>query len=133
MIYINQVLQYTVDFKRIRIIEMEEYYVFIVDIDAISSMPKKELYSNLIEEAQQGELLLISDPFAKVIIDSELSDLQIQKRDEGWSIIQHYCLGHMEALLQKGGREKKIKEIADESGTSSTKIKSYLAVIGSEV
>ncbi|MBY5231982.1 transposase, partial [Bacillus paranthracis] len=127
MIYINQVLQYTVDFKRIRIIEMEEYYVFIVDIDAISSMPKKELYSNLIEEAQQGELLLISDPFAKVIIDSELSDLQIQKRDEGWSIIQHYCLGHMEALLQKGGREKKIKEIADESGTSSTKIKKLLS------
>ncbi|EDZ55180.1 MULTISPECIES: Mu transposase C-terminal domain-containing protein [Bacillaceae] len=127
MIYINQVLQYTVDSKRIRIIEMEEFHVFIVDIDAISSMPKKELYSNLIEEIQQGELLLISDPFAKVIIDSELSDLRIQKRDEGWSIIQHYCLEHMEALLQKGGREKKIKEIADESGTSSTKIKKLLS------
>nr|EEK69669.1 hypothetical protein bcere0006_1460 [Bacillus wiedmannii] len=106
---------------------MEEFHVFIVDIDAISSMPKKELYSNLIEEIQQGELLLISDPFAKVIIDSELSDLRIQKRDEGWSIIQHYCLEHMEALLQKGGREKKIKEIADESGTSSTKIKKLLS------
>ena len=127
MIYINQVLQYTVDSKRIRIIEMEEFHVFIVDIDAISSMPKKELYSNLIEEIQQGELLLISDPFAKVIIDSELSDIRIQKRDEGWSIIQHYCLEHMEALLQKGGREKKIKEIADESGTSSTKIKKLLS------
>ncbi|WP_267894828.1 hypothetical protein [Lentibacillus sp. Marseille-P4043] len=42
MIYINQVFQYAVDSKRIRIIEVEESHVFIVDIDAISSMPKKE-------------------------------------------------------------------------------------------
>ena len=127
MIYINQVLQYVVDSKRIRIIEIEESHAFIVNIDAISSMPKKELYSNLIAEIQQGELLVTSDPFAKVIKDSELTSRQIQKRDEGWSIIQRYCIEHMEALLQKRGREKKIKEIADESGASSTRIKKLLS------
>ncbi|QXE01941.1 Mu transposase C-terminal domain-containing protein [Terribacillus sp. DMT04] len=127
MIYINQVLQYVVDSKRIRIIEIEESHVFIVNIDGISSMPKKELYSNLIAEIQQEELLVISDPFAKVIKDSELTTRQIQKRDEGWWIIQRYCIEHMEALLQKRGREKKIKEIADESGTSSTRIKKLLS------
>jgi len=127
MIYINQVLQYVVDSKRIRIIEIEESHVFIVNIDGISSMPKKELYSNLIAEIQQGELLVISDPFAKVIKDSELTTRQIQKRDEGWWIIQRYCIEHMKALLQKRGREKKIKEIADESGTSSTRIKKLLS------
>ncbi|MEC1903460.1 Mu transposase C-terminal domain-containing protein [Bacillus atrophaeus] len=127
MIYINQVLQYVVDSKRIRIIEIEEPHVFIVNIDGISSMPKKELYSNLIAEIQQGELLVISDPFAKVIKDSELTTRQIQKRDEGWWIIQRYCIEHMKALLQKRGREKKIKEIADESGTSSTRIKKLLS------
>lgn len=127
MMYINQVLQYTADSKRIRIIEIKEPIVFMVDIDAISSMPKKELYSNLLTELQQGHLLVINDPFAKGIIDSELTNRQIQKREEGWSIIQQYCLNHMEALLQKSGREKKIKEIAKESGTSPTKIKKLLS------
>ncbi|PFW97784.1 transposase [Bacillus pseudomycoides] len=127
MIYINQVLQYTADSKRIRIIEIQEPLVFMVDIDAISSMPKRELYSNLLTELQQGYLLVISDPFAKGIIDTELTNRQIQKREEGWSIIQQYCLNHMEALLQKSGREKKIKEIAKEGGTSPTKIKKLLS------
>ncbi|WP_020060801.1 Mu transposase C-terminal domain-containing protein [Bacillus sp. 123MFChir2] len=127
MIYINQVLQYTADSKRIRIIEIKEPFVFMVDIDAISSMPKRELYSNLLTELQQGHLLVISDPFAKGIIDTELTNRQIQKREEGWSIIQQYCLNHMEALLQKSGREKKIKEIAKEGGTSPTKIKKLLS------
>ncbi|WP_368493387.1 ATP-binding protein [Bacillus pseudomycoides] len=58
MIYINQVLQYTAGSKRVRIIEMEEPHVFIVDIDATSSMPKKEIYSNLATEIQQSELLI---------------------------------------------------------------------------
>ncbi|PFU56996.1 Mu transposase C-terminal domain-containing protein [Bacillus thuringiensis] len=127
MIYINQVLQYTADSKRIRIIEIKEPLVFMVDIDAISSMPKRELYSSLLTELQQGHLLVISDPFGKGIIDTELTNRQIQKREEGWSIIQQYCLNHMEVLLQKSGREKKIKEIAKESGTSPTKIKKLLS------
>lgn len=40
MIFINQVLQYVKDSKRIRVIEIEESYVFIVDIYAHTSMPK---------------------------------------------------------------------------------------------
>ncbi|ASS91885.1 Mu transposase C-terminal domain-containing protein [Aeribacillus pallidus] len=127
MIYINQVLQYTVDSKRIRVIEIYDSCVYIVDIDAISSMPKKELYSNLLTEVQQGELLIISDPFAKGVIDSELTNQQIQKREEGWSIIQQYCFPHLKTLFQKKGREQKIKEIAEESGTSPTKIKKLLS------
>ncbi len=123
MIYINQVLQYTLDSKRIRVIEIIDSYVYIVDIDAVSSMPKKELYSNLLTEVQHGELLKISDPFAKGIIDSELTNLQIQKREESWSIIEQYCLPHLEKIYQKKGREQKIKEIAQESRTSPTKIK----------
>lgn len=127
MIYINQVLQYTVDSKRIRVIEIDKSYVYIVDIDAISSMPKKEIYANLVTEIQQGELLIISDPFAKGVIDSEFTTQQIQKREEGWSIIQQYCFPHLKTLFQKKGREQKIKEIAEESRTSSTKIKKLLS------
>lgn len=46
--YLQRVVQ-LVDSKRIRIIKMEEPQ-FIVDIDATSSMPKKEIYSKLATE-----------------------------------------------------------------------------------
>ncbi|MBO0927559.1 hypothetical protein J2P86_12470 [Staphylococcus sp. 30400_3112M30941] len=45
MIYINQVVQSVKDSKRIRIVEIKESYVYIVNVDAISSMPKKELFN----------------------------------------------------------------------------------------
>lgn len=127
MIYINQVLQYTTDSKRIRIIEMEEPHVFIVDIDATSSMPKKEIYSNLATEIQQSELLVVSDPYAKVVSDIDLTEVQIRKREEDWEIIQQHCLQHMEMLLQKQGREKKIREIAEKTNLSPFKIKKLLS------
>jgi hypothetical protein len=127
MIYINQVLQYTADSKRIRIIEMEEPHVFIVDIDATSSMPKKEIYSNLATEIQQSELLVVSDPYAKVVSDIDLTEVQIRKREEDWEIIQQHCLQHMEMLLQKQGREKKIREIAEKTKLSPFKIKKLLS------
>ncbi|MDC3424320.1 Mu transposase C-terminal domain-containing protein [Aquibacillus sp. 3ASR75-11] len=127
MIYINQVLQYTAESKRIRIIEMEEPHVFIVEIDATSSMPKKEIYSNLATEIQQSELLVVSDPYAKVVSDIDLTEVQIRKREEDWEIIQQHCLQHMEMLLQKQGREKKIREIAEKTNLSPFKIKKLLS------
>lgn len=127
MIYINQVLQYTADSKRIRIIEIEESHVFIVDIDATSSMPKKEIYSNLETEIKQSELLVVSDPYAKVVSDIDLTEVQIRKREEDWEIIQQHCLQHMEMLLQKQGREKKIREIAEKTNLSPFKIKKLLS------
>ncbi len=41
MIYINQVLQYVTDSKRIRVIDIEESYVYIANIDTTSAMPQK--------------------------------------------------------------------------------------------
>ncbi|MCK0473823.1 hypothetical protein MW695_20990 [Alkalihalobacillus sp. APA_J-10(15)] len=127
MIYINQVLQYTADSKRIRIIEMEEPHVFIVNIDATSSMPKKEIYSNLATEIQQSELIVVSDPYAKVVSDIDLTEVQIRKREEDLEIIQQHCLQRMEMLLQKQGREKKIREIAEKTNLSPFKIKKLLS------
>ncbi len=59
MIYINQVFQYVTDSTRIRVIDIEEPYVYIVNIDTSSAMPRKEQYSNLITDMNQGELLAI--------------------------------------------------------------------------
>ncbi|MDW4404467.1 Mu transposase C-terminal domain-containing protein [Staphylococcus saprophyticus] len=127
MIYINQVLQYVKDLKRIRVVEIEESYVFIVDIDAHTSMPKKELYGTLATEIEQKELLVIADPFAKIVIDSDLTEIQIQKREDDWETIQRYCLEYMGVLLQKSGRETKIKEIAERLNVTPTKVKKLLS------
>ena len=84
---------------------------------------KKIILKFVNQEMQAWRVLKIHDPFAKGIIDSELTNLQIQKREESWSIIEQYCLPHLEKIYQKKGREQKIKEIAQESRTSPTKIK----------
>lgn len=127
MIYINQVFQYVKDSKRIRVIEIEESYVFIVDIDAHTSMPKKELYTTLATEIEQKQLLVIADPFVRVVADNDLTEVQIQKREEDWATIQENCLLHMNQLLQKRGRESKIKEIAEEINVTPTKVKKLLS------
>lgn len=127
MIYINQVLQYVKDSKRMRVIEIQESYVYIVDIDAHTSMPKKMLYATLVTEIEQKVLLAIADPFARVIIDEGLTAVQIQKREEDWRAIQQSFLPFMEELLQKHGRESKIKAIAKQLEVTPTKIKKLLS------
>lgn len=127
MIYINQVLQYVKDSKRIRVIDIKESYVFIVDIDAHTSMPRKELYAVLDTEIDQRELLVIADPFARVVFNNDLTEVQILKRDADWENIQKYCLQYMNELLQKRGRESKIKEIAGILDVTPTKVKKLLS------
>lgn len=127
MIYINQVLQYTADSQRIRIIEMEESYVYVVNIDTTSAMPKRELYSHLELELNQGQLLMVADPFARAIPDSELTAVQKSKREEDWETVENYLLPNMNELLKKQGREAKIVEISEQSGLGKTKVKKLLS------
>ncbi|WP_413491187.1 Mu transposase C-terminal domain-containing protein [Brochothrix thermosphacta] len=127
MIYINQVLQSVKDSKRIRIVEIKESYVYIVNVDAITSMPKKELFTSFLTDVEQREWIIITDSFARVIEDEDLTDIQIQKRDLDWGIVQKYCLKHMNDLFQKSGRERKIKEIAQELDVTPTKVKKLLS------
>ncbi|ASB63717.1 transposase [Bacillus velezensis] len=126
MIYINQVFQYVIDSKRIRVIYIKEPHVYIVNIDTSSAMPQRELYSNLITDMNQGELLAISDPYAKVIYENDLTEVQIRKREEDWETIQKYRVPNMQDLLYKRGRENKIREIVRDSNLGKTKVKKLL-------
>lgn len=90
-------------------------------------MPKRELYSHLELELAQGELLIVVDPFARAIPDSELTLVQRSKRDEDWTTVEKYILPNMNELLKKQGREAKIVEIASESGLGKTKVKKLLS------
>ena len=126
MIYINQVYQYTADAQRIRIIDIEEPYVYVVNIDTTSAMPKKELLSQLKTEIEQRELLKVADPYARTILDSDLTSVQIKKRDEDWENVEKFILPIMKELLRKQGREAKIRKICLETGLGKTKVKKLL-------
>ena len=78
-------------------------------------MPKRELYSHLELELAQGELLIVTDPFAKAIPDNELTFVQKSKRDMDWETVEKFILPNMNELLKKQGREAKIIAIASES------------------
>src|SRR5699024_12689196 len=105
MIYSNQALEYVTDSKRIRVIDIEEPHVHIVNIDTSSAMPRKELYSSLTTDIKQGELLAISDPYAKTISEADLTEVQIRKREEDRETIHKYCGPNMQDLLGKRERE----------------------------
>src|SRR5699024_12795482 len=45
------------------------------------------------------------------------------KREEDWGYIQRYCIPNMPDLLEKQGREGKIREIVQESNLGKTKVK----------
>ncbi|WML36203.1 Mu transposase C-terminal domain-containing protein [Clostridium sp. OS1-26] len=125
MISINSVFKYIDEEngERIRVIDIIEDYVYVVNVDAVTSMPKKELLKTLEEEIDGEKLITIKDPFARIINEKELSEIQINKRNENWSFVEKYWDSNKYELLEKNHRENKLKEIANSSGWSLTKVK----------
>ncbi|NAS19739.1 DDE-type integrase/transposase/recombinase [Clostridium butyricum] len=125
MITVNEVFKY-VDIdngERIRVIDAIEDNIYIVNIDAVTSMPKKEMLKKLEEEIECGRLIRINDPFAKIIYENELSDIQISKRSEGWNFIQKYLENNKIYLFSKLKRNTVLKAISESEGLSLTKVK----------
>lgn len=125
MISINSVFKYVDNDngERIRVIDIIDDYIYFVNIDADTSMPRKELLKIIEDEIEGEKLLAIKDPFSRAINEKELSEFQIKKRNIAWKFIEKYWeIGKYE-LLEKNSRENKLKEIADISGLSLLKIK----------
>lgn len=125
MIAINSVYKY-VDVEngeRIRIIEMNQHNAYVVNIDSITSMPKKEDINKIKDEVECSKLLEIKDPYIKIIEDSELTDTQIKIRNEDWSFIEKYWNQYKEEILNKSKRSKVLEFISEDTGYSLTKIK----------
>lgn len=125
MISINSVFKYIDEEngERIRVIDIIEDYVYLVNVDAVTSMPRKELLKTLEEELDGEKLIIIKDPFARIVNEKELSEIQINKRNVNWSFIEKYWNPNKYELLEKNHRENKLKEIANSSGWSLTKVK----------
>nr|WP_307905904.1 hypothetical protein [Clostridium botulinum] len=112
MITLNSVYKY-IDVEqgeRIRIIELNEKFVYVVNIDAVTSMPKKELLSTIQSEVEGEKLIQINDPYAKAIDDKRLSNVQKFKRDEEWEIIRNYWYNNRELLLEREKEENSYKK-----------------------
>ena len=125
MIEINSVYKYVDDVskERIRVIDMIDDYIYIVNIDGATSMPRKELIETIVQEITTEKLVAIKDPFARIIDEKNLSELQISKRENDWKIILKFWNPNKMGLLEKKYRNKIFEEISEQAGISVPKVK----------
>jgi len=125
MISINSVFKYvdSENGERVRVISIIELYIYIVNIDAATSMPRKELLRTINEEIDGEKLLAIKDPFLRIINEKELSELQINKRNAAWEFIETYWETNKYELLEKNKRENILMKIVNTSGLNLIKVK----------
>lgn len=125
MIVMNSVFKYTdiENGERIRVVDIIGNNVYVVNIDAVTSMPKKEELNKLEEEIELGKLMKINDPFVKAIYEHELSEAQISKRNEGWEFIEKYLEKYRLNLLNKSKRNDTLNQISEETQLSLTTVK----------
>jgi len=125
MIFYNQVYQYThkEEKSRMRIIELESSIVYFVDLHGDTSMPKSIIIEDLENEIEGDLLLLISDPFLKSYSDKDLTDKQIQKREEDWKVASVGWENYKDQLLDKKTREATLQQLAEQFEIPKIKVK----------
>ncbi len=128
MIFYNQVYQYTdkEEKNRIRVIEIDSDVTYFVELHGVTSMPKRATTMELEAEIQSDILLHIPDPFAKNYSDKDLTEKQIQKRDEDWSIVSEGWANLKDELLNKKVRDQAFNKLAYRYNTSKIKVKRVL-------
>lgn len=125
MIEINSVFKY-IDVnkeERIRVIDIMDKFIYIVSLDGATSMPRKELLDTISQEIEAERLVLLKDPFAKIIDEKTLSELQISKRNSDWEVILKYWTNDRQELLEKNSRNTMFDKISQEIGISVPKVK----------
>ncbi|MFJ7408238.1 MULTISPECIES: Mu transposase C-terminal domain-containing protein [unclassified Lysinibacillus] len=125
MIFYNQVYQYTQkeEKSRIRIIELESSIVYFVDLHGDTSMPKSILIEDLENEIDGDFLLPIPDPFLKSYSDRDLTDKQIQKREQDWKVATVGWENYKDQLLNKKTRESTLQQLAEKFEIPRIKVK----------
>ncbi len=125
MIDINSVYKYVDDSneEKIRIIDIIDDYIYIVSIDGTTSMPRKELLETILQDVNAEKLLLLKDPYSRIIDETSLSELQISKRDSDWQVILKFWNENKIELLEKKYRNKMFQKISDQVGISVPKVK----------
>ncbi|NFH89991.1 DDE-type integrase/transposase/recombinase [Clostridium botulinum] len=125
MIDINSVYKYVDDSneEKIRIIDIIDDYIYIVSIDGATSMPRKELLETILQDVNAQKLILLKDPYSRIIDETSLSELQISKRDFDWQVILKFWNENKIELLEKKYRNKIFQKISNQVGISVPKVK----------
>jgi hypothetical protein len=127
MILENMVFQYIDEEngERIRIINIDVEYKFLyyVSLDLGVSMPKKQLIEKVESEINNNILVRIPEPFLQSIDEERVSEIQKEKRDFQWLIVEKHWHKDKEKLIETRGRQKILEEIAIENDVTVSSIK----------
>ncbi|GAA0313995.1 hypothetical protein GCM10008967_00630 [Bacillus carboniphilus] len=125
MIFYNQVYQFTgkEEKNRIRVIAIDDPIVYFVELHGNTSMPKKAVISDIETEVQSELLIPIPDPFAKSYSDKDLTEKQIQKRDEDWQVVSEGWDKYKKSLLIRKERDAIFEQIAKQHRIAKIKVK----------
>ncbi len=125
MLEVNTVYKYidTGNEEKIRIISIDNEFVYTVELEQTTSMPKREFIQSLVQSIEAKKLIKVKDPFIRIIDEKELSDLQVKKRDDDWQVICRYWEKNKTEILEKKSRVRMFEIISKEEGLSVPKIK----------
>lgn len=126
MILENMVLIYDIaKSERIRIIYLDKVNDLLsyVNLDIIECMPKTCNISKIEQELENGVLIQVTDPYFINIDEKNLKDIEKEKRNYNWNIIDSYWNTRKEEILEKKNRRKIFEEISGKYGISILTIK----------
>ncbi len=125
MLEVNTVYKYkdAGNEEKIRIISVDDEFVYIVVLEQTTSMPKREFVQSLLQSIEANKLIKVKDPFIRIIDEKELSDLQVKKRDDDWRVICRYWEKNNTEILEKKSRVRMFEIISKEEGLSVPKVK----------
>lgn len=118
MISLNAVYQFVDENDRIRIVYVDNDLCAYVHLDQKLSMPKVELISVIEEQYDDNHIVQINDPYFRIKSDNELSEIEIQKRDEAWQMIQKYWESNKNDIIDKKTRMRIFEEISENEAIS---------------
>lgn len=102
------------DEERIRVIyiDNERENVYYVDIDKDSDMPKLGTFNKINEEIESKILIPVSDPYLRNIEEDRLSEIEKEKRDANWKIINDTWNTNKLDIVDEIKRHKILRQIS---------------------
>ncbi|MDD4591080.1 MAG: DDE-type integrase/transposase/recombinase [Parabacteroides sp.] len=118
MISLNAVYQFVDEYDRIRIVYVDNDLCAYVHINWKLSMPKVERISIIEEQYDNNHIVQVNDPYFGIKSDNDLSEIEVQKRDAAWQMIQKYWESNKNDILDKKTRMQIFEEISQNEGIS---------------
>jgi hypothetical protein len=114
--------------ERVLWLDGGEDLAFVIEVEGKKGIPQAVKVSELMEEAESGQLSLATeDKWARVIDERELTEKQKGIRDQAWKIIEPLVAPDSEPLIfEKKIRGPLIQEAARKHGVTVTVVYKYL-------